>query len=853
MLLQRFSMEMLGSDEGDAFYDKIVDTARSLMRSDVATIQLFHPDRGRHGELEMLAHVGLSAEAAVFWATVDHTRGSSCAEALRTNGRVVVPDTATADWLQPALDLEFFRSNGIRTLQSTPLVTRTGILVGMLSTHWCALHPLSEQDMRALDILARQAADAIEGRVARARLQEDLRNMQVLRDLAQLPMGVQDLGSLYEEILTAAITIMDSDAGTVQILDEATQELVIMATRGFSPPVQAYFHRLNARSGTSCGIALATNQRTFLDFDVPASADPDGTLRMHLDDGYHCAQSTPLVARGGKAVGMVSTHWRTRRTPTDRQLYYLDLLARQAADVIEHWTTSAALQRSEEKFRTLFESIDEGYCIIRVVFDVAGRAYDYVFEDVNPSFERQTGIRDAVGRSMRAIVPKHEEHWYETYGRIVRTGIPERFENQAEALGRWYDVYAFRIGTAEEHRVAVLFHDLTERKVAENALREADRRKDEFLATLSHELRNPLAPLRNGMELLRDTLDDPAERTLVLDLVDRQFGQMVRLIDDLMDTSRINQGKLQLQRKRVSLRRVLDDAAEAVRPALEARSHAFRLEAPSSAVVIDVDHARLVQVVGNLLTNAVKYTEPGGRVHLDARVEGLDVVLAVSDTGIGIPPEAQSGLFEMFSQVHGPIDRTQGGLGIGLNLVKRLVELHEGTVTVHSEGLGHGARFTVRLPVVVKSPPAENQPTSAPRRQVADHRVLVVDDNMDGAVTLAMLLAGAGCTTRTAFDGEMALQLAADFVPRVVLLDIGLPKLNGYEVARRLRNMPALKDVVLVAITGWGQNEDKQLALEAGFDHHFVKPVVPRNVIELIAGLPVDHATHTADRPVQRM
>jgi signal transduction histidine kinase/CheY-like chemotaxis protein len=389
-----------------------------------------------------------------------------------------------------------------------------------------------------------------------------------------------------------------------------------------------------------------------------------------------------------------------------------------------------------------------------------------------------------------------------------------------------------------------LEEEVAERKRLEQELRwragqlaEADRRKDEFLAMLGHELRNPLAPIRNAVEVMRLLgLTDP-QHQWARDVIDRQTGHMTRLVDDLLDMSRISRGRITLQMESVALTEVIGRAVESSRPFLEARRHEFAVVLPAEPVRLEADPTRLVQVVTNLLNNAAKYTAEGGRVRLTAERLGDEVVLRVGDTGVGIAPEMLPRVFDLFRQAEQTLDRSAGGLGIGLTLVKSLVELHGGRVEAFSEGLAQGSEFVVRLPVSesAREPSANGAlPVETPSRP--GRRVLVVDDNVDAADSLAMVLRVGGYDARTAHDGLAALQMAEGFRPEVVLLDIGLPKMDGYEVARRLRERVGSENVFLVAITGYGQEGDRRRAEEAGFDAHLVKPADPTALHRLLAG-----------------
>ncbi len=393
-----------------------------------------------------------------------------------------------------------------------------------------------------------------------------------------------------------------------------------------------------------------------------------------------------------------------------------------------------------------------------------------------------------------------------------------------------------------------LNYDITERKRQEEELRraaaelaEGDRRKDEFLATLAHELRNPLAPVRNAVEILQLTGPTSTDLEWATELIDRQMRQMTRLIDDLLDVSRITRGKLEIRKEIVDLARVVDNAIEISRPMIEEQGHALHVSLPGEPVLLEGDMTRLAQVFLNLLTNAAKYTDRGGCISLTARRLGKEVNVAVKDTGIGIPADKLPTLFEMFSQVEGTLSRSRGGLGIGLCLVKNLVGLHGGTIEASSLGLGTGSEFLVRLPVVEDSRELRTDSgRKDPAQARSSMRVLVVDDNQDAADSLARMLLALGNEVRTAYDGEEAVAAVSEFRPALVLLDLGLPRLNGYEACRSIREQSWGKSIAIVAVTGWGQDEDRRRSREAGFDRHFVKPVDPRILKKLLEDLELE-------------
>ena len=680
---------------------------------------------------------------------------------------------------------------------------------------------------------------------------------------------------------------------------------------------------------------------------------PDGSL------GWIFSRAVPLLDASGEIIEWFGT----------------------ASDVTERRETAQNLRQSEERYRSLFNSIDEGFCLIEVMFDDDNQALDYRFLQVNPAFAKQTGIQDATGRTMREIAPDHDAEWFEIYGKVALTGEAVRFVNQAKALGgRWFDVYATRLGEPAKRQVAILFNNITERTTAAEALRqsderfralfdrgpiaiyacdttgtvleinrsaitllgqpqpgqsdeqfrsafrfylpdgtplahtqtwmslvpngavtdahnveviierpdrsritvianivalkdaggkvtgaincfyditersrlerqtleqaqalvELDRRKDEFLAMLSHELRNPLAPLASAVQILRLQKNEDPLQQQAHNIIERQVGQLKHLVDDLLEVSRITTGSVRLRQEAVCVSVIVEQALETAQPLIVQRRHVLQVVLPAQPICLYADAARLEQVLVNLLTNAAKYTPEGGHIWLNVEQEKLAesavvgavdagvvvpmVVIRVRDSGIGIAPELLSRIFDMFTQAERSIDRSEGGLGIGLCLVQRLVELHGGTVGAHSTP-GQGSEFVVRLPILSSSVPALpllTAPIALPLEKVC--RVLVVDDNVDAAQSMARLLELSGYEVHLAYDGPQAIEAALALQPAVVLLDIGLPGLTGLEVAQRLRTEATLAGVVLVALTGYGQESDRQLSREAGIDHHLVKP-----------------------------
>jgi signal transduction histidine kinase/DNA-binding response OmpR family regulator len=554
----------------------------------------------------------------------------------------------------------------------------------------------------------------------------------------------------------------------------------------------------------------------------------DGTL------GWTFSRATPLLDKNGNIAEWLGM----------------------ASDVTARRQVQEALAKSEQKYRTLFASMDEGYCVIDMLFDEAGRPVDFRYVEINPAFEKHTGLRNAQGRRMQDLAHDHDGHWCATFARVAATGEPVSFIHHAPMLdGRWLDMYAFRLDGQDTPRVAVLFNDISAHKRDEEErerlvarLREEDQRKDEFLATLAHELRNPLAPIRSGLQIMRMAQGDAAATERVRAMMERQVTQMVHLIDDLLDLSRISHGKIDLRIERIELAAAIQQAIEASRPAIAQADHALLTKFPPGPIYVDADLTRIAQVFSNLLNNAAKFTDRGGQIQVTMQALDGHAVVSVKDSGIGIPSQMLSHVFDMFKQIDSSMGRSKEGLGIGLFIVKRLVEMHGGSIEVLCDGPGNGSEFVVRLPMAAA--PAVPEPASLPGPQAGapHHHILVVDDNADAAETLSMLLTFMGNRTQTAYDGASGLELAAQFTPQVIFLDIGMPTLNGYDVARHIRLQAWGRDMVLVALTGWGQDEDKRLASEAGFNFHLTKPVLPADLETLLsditvrktAGLPLD-------------
>ena len=523
---------------------------------------------------------------------------------------------------------------------------------------------------------------------------------------------------------------------------------------------------------------------------------------------------------------------------TESEIYFTGYIR----DLTEQRHAEESLREAEQQFRTLADTIPQLAWMVEPdghIFWYNQRWYDYT----GTTFEEMEGWG-----------------WQAVHDADELPRVLERFRTALASGDDWEDTFPLRrydgemrwhlsrmLPVRDDHGKIVRWFgtntDITDQIEAANELRElaanlseADRRKDVFLATLAHELRNPLAPIRNALSVLKHSEDNPQAFDETREMLERQVQQMVRLIDDLLDLSRISRNRIDLRKEDVVLSEVIDHAVETCRPIIDEAEHTLTVTLPEEPVHLHADKVRLAQVFLNLLNNSAKYTERGGKIELTAGVVGSEVVVAVKDNGIGIPAGMLVHVFDMFTQIDPSIERAQGGLGIGLTLVKRLVEMHGGAIEARSAGPGHGSTFIVRLP---KSSPRTQQPkpTSAAAPQAPRRKILVVDDNRDSARSLAMLLKLGGHEAHTAFDGLEALSAAESVRPEVVLLDIGLPKLNGYEVARKIREYEWGESMVLVALTGWGQDEDRRKSKEAGFNHHFVKPVEQAALQSYLASL----------------
>jgi PAS domain S-box-containing protein len=742
----------------------------------------------------------------------------------RELGQVLVRATSAADGVALAEVTDFalilvgYGGNDsgliatIRALCATPRVRHTPVVVlGAPPLPGFALEPLYEAGAIAV------IAEPVSPTILKAKARFYLDAFRTARERQRAEAALRETSARLEATIDAAEVAtwtwdvqadrVSGDARMGPLFGLSDQELD-------SSPLQRWFAAIHPDDVAAVHAQLRQA--------IHDGAPYDATFRVQAPLGWRW-----VIARGrGEYTG-------------DGQLARLRGVVIDATRQIQ---AEQQLRASEERYHTLFDSIDEGVCVIEVMFDDAGEACDYRFLEVNPAFMKQTGVCNPVGKTVTELAPDSERYWYDLFGHVVKSGEPARVTSEAKALGRWYDVYATRIGAPEERRVAVLFSDISERRRAEEELRrlaadlaEANRLKTEFLATLAHELRNPLAPMRNGLQLMRRSADDPATARRVQDIMDRQLDHLVHLVDDLLDVARITRGQVELKREWVDLEQLVAGAVEISRPLVDAARHQLEVQLPPEPLRLYADPTRITQVISNLLNNAARYTPRGGRIVLSAARDDGSVRISVADNGVGIARAALPEVFKMFTRVDSG-GHTHGGLGIGLSLVRTFVELHGGSVSADSEGPGAGSVFTVRLPLASAAAAAPAAAAPAPGSAAAPPlRLLVVDDNRDAAETLAALLEVMGHAATIANDGAQALRLMHSFRPQVVFLDIGMPGMSGYEVAQAIRRDHAFDDVLLVALTGWGGELDRARSAEAGFDEHLTKPAAIHAIEALLA------------------
>ncbi len=813
---------------------------------------------------------------------------SLCRHAILEREFLVVPDTL----LDPR-----FRDNPVctdgpkvRFYAGAVLRSPAGFALGTLCVFDQQPRQIEPAQLRALGTLARQIMNMLELR----RQTAEAKQLAAMRGQISVHLAsIAPLSAILGRCVQVLVEHLDGAFARVWTLDEAENTLLLQASAGMYTHLDGPHGRVKV--GDFKIGRIARDRQPLLTNDVPH--DPNiGDPAWAAREGMVAFAGYPLLVEG-RVVGVLAIFW--QHPVTEEVLADLAPVADSIAQCIERKGIERDLERREQTARFLSQASADlaqvldhqstlqkiastsvpafaDWCTVDLLDD-EGQLRRLAVSHVDPAKERLLQI-------LRKRFPPSLDDLHGV-GAVLRTGEPEMvahvpgavLENMARdaehlrilrelgarsflcvpvswrgktlgALtyvhsqsGRYYTPLDLLVATDLARRAGIAM---------ENAhlyfeLRDADRRKDEFLATLAHELRNPLAPLRNALTLLRSPGDDPQARRETQDMMERQLAQMVRLVDDLLDVSRITRGRIALRKQTIRLDEVVQSAVEISRTLIDDAGHALTVQLPADPVYVHADPTRLAQIFSNLLNNAAKYTPDGGQIILSAaRRDENRVLVRVQDNGSGIDAKMLPHVFDLFAQEDRSLERAQGGLGIGLSLVRRLVELHGGRVAAHSPGRGLGSEFVVDLPAArAHSPgPATDAPAHpdaprpvAPPKTPRPRRILVVDDNRDAATTLSRLLRRRGHEVETAFDGEEAVRMAASFVPEIVLLDIGLPKLNGYDAAEQIIRQSTRPDLVLIALTGWGQDEDRRRASAAGFTHHLVKPVVFDELLALLA------------------
>ena len=669
----------------------------------------------------------------------------------------------------------------------------------------------------------------------RDELQQQVKTLTRLHEMAARLATLEDIEPALQAILETAVDAEAADFGLLWIYDASRDRLTPAASVGFTAEDLAALSEVKVgEEGGASGTCFQSGTRvTVLD----SQTDPRLALFRDVaaNAGFRAIHSTPIATRGGRMLGALSVHFRESRLPTTREVQLAELCARYAAEAIEHHRSAAAIRESERLYRAIGESINYG---IWVCDENGDATY------VSDSFLRLTGLTAGKYRKSIWSTVLHPDDAQRVRTQWVQCVAEGRdWEAQVRvktAAGDWRAILSRGVAIRDETgRItgwAGMNLDIDRLKRVENELRELDQRKNEFLATLAHELRNPLAPIRNGREIMRLARGNPGMVEQARTMMERQLHQMIRLVDDLLDVSRVSRGKIELRMERIDLATALANAVETSKPLLDQNGQALELDLPSQPMPLNADLTRLAQVFANLLNNAAKYTDKGGHIRLSAATSGTTAVVRVRDDGIGIPPEMLERIFGIFTQVDRSLEKARGGLGIGLSIAKRLAEMHGGMIEALSDGPGRGSEFVVRLPLALgAAEPSNEKPNATAPDARMRRRVLIADDNIDSASSLSMMLQVMGNDVRVAHDGLEALSLAEGFRADAILLDIGMPGLNGYDVCRRIRALPWGRQVTIIALTGWGQEDDKRRSQDAGFDRHLVKPVEPATLARVLA------------------
>ncbi|MFM0397748.1 hybrid sensor histidine kinase/response regulator [Paraburkholderia phytofirmans] len=690
-----------------------------------------------------------------------------------------------------------------------------------------------------VDITERKQADE-----ALRQTQIELR--QQLDDLRRLHQTSQELvtqGSSLHASLDALLELLAhfhrSKQGMAIACDIHGNESIV-AHRGFSEQAVQQMSPMDP-GGTTLLITGFQGKRIVIE-DVRAT-DHAGWSPLSRQENFRAVHGMPLLNPAGELLGAIWVMLPDARLPDEREIRLGDICASTAAAVIELDRARAAAAANEHRFAVALDSSAVPFNILKPVRDDEARVIDFEWEYVNPAASSALGrsVEGLIGRRVGDLRPGtwDQADLLARFAGVADYGQSAEFELYSVATGTPHWLYV--IASPLQSSIAVWFSDITARKTHEEELQHAGRRKDEFLATLAHELRNPLAPIRQALVIASSPASTPASKQRCHAIIERQVTHMALMLEDLLDVSRITRGSLNLRKSTVLLSGVVDSAVETASPTIEAKAHRLKKDLPAKDVLLFVDPLRIAQVLANLLTNAAKYTSPGGKIDLKIRTEDRNLIVSVIDNGIGLTADQMDKIFDMFSQCQSALAHSQGGLGIGLALSRQLVGLHGGTIEAGSAGSGCGSTFTIRIPeVCLTASPGElakdGDPISLLGKHWASLRILIADDNVDSAESLAEILKMEGYRTEVAHDGQQALAAFGRLCPDVALLDLGMPGMSGFQVATAIRQSKTGAIPLLVAITGWGQDTDKRLATDAGFDFHLVKPVDVAGLLNLLAG-----------------
>jgi signal transduction histidine kinase/CheY-like chemotaxis protein len=740
---------------------------------------------------------------------------------------ILLPDLAAGVTVRPP-------EPGSKAAVSVPIMSSLGTVLGTFSARLRESREPQPHELRLVEVMARTAALAIERQRSDEALHASARSH---RFFAELSAATQPLIEASALMAVSARMLAEHLSVDRCAYAEVEDERVFVITGDYSRGVPSIVGRWDvAAFGPACvQKMLAGEPYIVYDVDTDPRIGPED-LPAYRATTIRAVVCVPLH-KLGRFTAAMAVHQTAPRHWTAAEIELVGQVVARCWEALERASVARSREAANQILAHNRARLDYAVRLSGIGFWYCDLPFDELVWDarVKEHFffapEARITIDDFYGRMHPDDRQPTREAIDASIGKRTSYDVVYRTMDPRSSAIKWIRALggaAYAADGSATHFDGVTV-DVTE-------LREQDRRKDEFLATLAHELRNPLAPIRTGLEILNAGAS-AEQAAKVREMMQRQLAHLVRMVDDLLDISRVTLGKVTLKKERVDFRAVLNSALETARPLIEAERHELAVRLPSYPLPLTVDPTRLAQVIANLLNNSAKYTPASGRIQLSAEAEGATLVIEVSDTGVGIPAEMLPKVFDMFIQVGRSIERSQGGLGIGLTLVRRLVEMHGGSVHAESPGVGQGSTFTVRLPLADSGHESLGSKVDA-KSEGDGLRVLIVDDNLDAAASLAMLLELSGHRTHLAHTGEAALAAAAEFQPHAMFLDIGLPDQNGYEVARRLRADPRIaKSLLLVALTGWGAAEDKRQAQAAGFDRHLVKPVDMSRLSEVLGGV----------------